>query len=300
MSPLQSNPLGIHSTCFIASDPTPLMKLLASKKKSAVSQDTLPLDSWIRKGADTRSDSTIAQYHENYEPHIIVKFVITLGIKSLDRISKDSRSPWNVLKMTDNYHHSFERATEIAKNYVDTAAQEYANTRRQTIWYKSFVHGINDDYHGPIARTTKKAKYQVSTLAHESAGGVLNWVSSQSMAHEYRRRIDDLRAMADEEGFTVAEASIRDFWVFYSILSPSQKAELVVNPNENLRAIWDDDRGDHVGIQFRGAGVFQYVIFKGPAESPKRKYDAGRGDIEVVRQRIRDFNLENLLGIYGV
>ena len=115
----------------------------------------------------------------------------------------------------------------------------------------------------------------------------------------YEQRIADLRIMASEEDFAIAEASIKDFWEFFSDLSPSQEATLTLYPNENLRAVWDDEYGNHVGIQFRGAGVYQYVIFKGPKDSPDRIYDAGRDDIGVVMRLVKDYNLESLLGIYG-
>ena len=115
----------------------------------------------------------------------------------------------------------------------------------------------------------------------------------------YENCIADLRVMANEDNLTIAEASIKDFWWFFSDLSPSQTATLTFYPNENLRAVWDDGYGNHVGIQFRGAGEYQYVIFKGAKDSPDRKYDAGRGDIGVVKQRIKDYKLESLLGIYG-
>ena len=200
----------------------------------------------------------------------------------------------------DDYHQRhLQHAITIARAEYATVSQDATAVLWHTVIDRWYLREVADDLCRRVEHSHSMVRDEGSTIAHEYATGVLDWVSSRLMEHEYRRRIDDLRAMADEEGFTVAEASIGDFWVFYSILCPSQKAELVVNPNENLRAIWDDDHGNHIGIQFRGAGVYQYVIFKGPAESPKRKYDAGRGDIGVVRQRIRDFNLENLLGIYG-
>ena len=187
---------------------------------------------------------------------------------------------------------------------------------QKDVWDQTFVSLLSSneivaDYHRSIVGTSVMVKDKRLTVAQEFPDVFVSqilplWHTDKmpgvKVAHEhvYRRHIDDLREMAEDEGFTVAEASIKDFWVFFSILSPFQKAELAVNPNENLRAISDDDHGNHVGIQFRGAGVLQYVIFKGPADSPKRIYDAGRGDIEVVRQRIKDFNLENLLGFYGV
>jgi hypothetical protein len=204
----------------------------------------------------------------------------------------------------DDYHRLVRLAAEMAEAAV--LGQESANA-----WWNSFVHRIVDDYDRLVERPTEMVMDEVTTVVHEHQK--LLWkamsdarcdagIAGVMVAHEqdYHSRIAALREMAEDEGFTVAEASIKDLWIFFSTLSPSQKAELAVNPNENLRAIWDDDHGNHVGIQFRGAGVLQYVIFKGPTDSPERIYDAGRGDIEVVRQLVKDFDLENLLGIYGV
>lgn len=212
-------------------------------------------------------------------------------------------------KMEDDYFRRIERTSEMVRGECATVVQK-------DVWDQTFVgllssHEMLAEFHRPIVGTSVMVKDERLTVAQESLDVFVSQISPLLLTHKkagvpvahehvYRRRIDDLREMAEDEGFTVAEASIKDFWIFFSTLSPYQKAELAVNPNENLRAIWDDNHGNHVGIQFRGAGVLQYVIFKGPVDSPERIYDAGRGDIEVVRQRVKDFSLENLLGIYGV
>jgi hypothetical protein len=208
-----------------------------------------------------------------------------------------------VYGIVDDYHRAVETATEMAE--VTMLRHESADE-----WWEPFVHRVVDDYHGLVEQPTSMVKDEVTTVEQEYPKllwkAMSTWYDCKkagaAVTHEqdYHSRIAALREMAEDEGFTVAEASIKDLWIFFSTLSPSQKAELAVNPNENLRAIWDDDHGNHVGIQFRGAGVLQYVIFKGPTDSPERIYDAGRGDIEVVRQLVKDFDLENLLGIYGV
>ena len=234
---------------------------------------------------------------------------VTVELQSAKVVAQTVSRLSTTRKMEDDYLRHLERASEMAKDECATVVQK-------DVWDQTFVglmsaHEMVAGFHRHIVGTSVMVKDERLTVAQESPDGFVSQVlpllltykkAGVPVAHErvYRRRIDDLREMAEDEGFTVAEASIKDLWIFFSTLSPSQKAELAVNPNENLRAIWDDDHGNHVGIQFRGAGVLQYVIFKGPADSPERIYDAGRGDIGVVRQRVKDFNLENLLGIYGV
>ena len=114
---------------------------------------------------------------------------------------------------------------------------------------------------------------------------------------EYRRRIEDLRGMAKDEGITVAPASIEDFWQSIRSLLLTRKAQLVLADEGNLIAIWDDDDGNYVDIEFLGEGSLHYVIFRGPENSPDRICEEGSGTLQTVKRQVQKHKLETLLGI---
>ena len=103
--------------------------------------------------------------------------------------------------------------------------------------------------------------------------------------------------MAVDEGFTVAQESIDDFWQLVRSLLLTRKAQLVLTDEGNLIAIWDDDDGNYVDIEFLGAGSLHYLIFKGPVHSPNRICEEGGGDIQTVKRQVQEHKLDSLLGI---
>ena len=117
------------------------------------------------------------------------------------------------------------------------------------------------------------------------------------MEPAYRSRIEDLRGMAEDEGIKVAQESIDDFWQLIRTLLPTRKAQLVLTDDGNLIAIWDDDGGNYVDVEFLGAGSLQYLIVKGPEHSPNRTYEEGGGDIQTVKRQVQEHKLDSLLGI---
>ena len=50
--------------------------------------------------------------------------------------------------------------------------------------------------------------------------------------------------------------------------------------NGNLRAIWRDGQGTHLGLQFLGGGMVQYVIFKKRAKEQSLSRATGRDSLE--------------------
>ena len=117
------------------------------------------------------------------------------------------------------------------------------------------------------------------------------------MEPDYRSRIEGLRVMANDEGFTAAQASIDDFWLLIRTLMPTRKAQLVLTDDGNLIAIWDNDDGNYVDVEFLGDGSLHYLIFKGTEHSPDRKCEEGGGDIHTVKRQVHEHKLESLLGI---
>ena len=109
--------------------------------------------------------------------------------------------------------------------------------------------------------------------------------------------IAELQNLAKDDDIVILESSKEHFLEFFSSLRPSNAAETQVTPYGNLRAVWDDDDGNHIGLQFFGEDTLNCVIFKGPKDSPSRIYEAKRGGMNLVMERIRHHELEHLMGI---
>ena len=120
-------------------------------------------------------------------------------------------------------------------------------------------------------------------------------MSGKGQYQAYRDRIEELRRFATLDGFSVNKASERDFWSFLTSMPFVCKAEMVLLDNGNLRVIWDDEDGNHIGFQFLGNGRLQYVIFRRQKGSSHVSRVAGRDSFDGVRRQVRLFELESLL-----
>ncbi len=111
----------------------------------------------------------------------------------------------------------------------------------------------------------------------------------------YRIRIEALRSDAMLDDFNANGASERDFWSFFKSVPFAGKAELVLLDNGNLRAIWSGEDGSHLGLQFLGDRMLQYVIFRRRKRSSRVSRVAGRDTFEGVKKQVRTFELDALL-----
>ena len=111
----------------------------------------------------------------------------------------------------------------------------------------------------------------------------------------YWIRIEALRSDAMLDGFNVNGASERDFWSFFKSVPFAGKAELVLLDDGNLRAIWSGEDGSHLGLQFLGDRMLQYVIFRRRKRSSRISRVAGRDTFEGVKKQVRTFELDALL-----
>ena len=77
----------------------------------------------------------------------------------------------------------------------------------------------------------------------------------------YEKRIETLRGCATEEGITVNETSVEDFRLFVGHIWPSNRAQLILTDDGNLRAIWKE-HPSRLGLEFTGDRQVIYVVFK--------------------------------------
>ena len=120
-------------------------------------------------------------------------------------------------------------------------------------------------------------------------------MSKEKQYQAYRDRIEELRRFGELDGFSVNQASEKDFWSFFGSTPFVRTAEMVLLDNGNLRVIWDDEDGNHIGLQFLGSRVLQYVMFRQCKDSTQISRLAGRATFGGVRRQVRTFELESLL-----
>ena len=110
--------------------------------------------------------------------------------------------------------------------------------------------------------------------------------------HAYHHRIETLRSDAEIEGFAVNDASEENFWSFIGSIPSGRKAELVLMDNGNFRAVWKDRNGDHLGVQFLGDQMAEYVIFKQRPSVASVSRVAGIDTLEGVINQLEAFDLD--------
>ena len=109
----------------------------------------------------------------------------------------------------------------------------------------------------------------------------------------YSARIMELRGFAedDEDIEAVNEFSISDFWAFMEDNIYSRRAGLVLLDNGNLRAVWRENHGNNVGLEFQGDGSILYVMFKRHADGREADRDAGITAFDGVVDKLREMDL---------
>ncbi len=112
----------------------------------------------------------------------------------------------------------------------------------------------------------------------------------------YSARIDTLRDYAIQDGFSLNPQSEADFWHFIRTAPHFRKGNLVLIDNGNLRAVWKNKAGDHLGLQFLGEKMLQYVIFRRRSANSSISRVSGRDTFTGVMRQINAFDLESLLG----
>ena len=90
--------------------------------------------------------------------------------------------------------------------------------------------------------------------------GLLAEVSAErgaigSTLDAYSSRIAYLRAEATHDGYELNECSEGDFLQFVRSRPYVRKSDLVLMDNGNLRAIWKDEHGGRLGLQFLGGNM---------------------------------------------
>ncbi len=111
----------------------------------------------------------------------------------------------------------------------------------------------------------------------------------------YSARIDILRRYARDDGYDVNSKSEADFWHFLKSVPNCRRGNLVLVDNGNLRAMWRDELGNQLGLQFLGDGMLQYVVFTQRPSAKAVSRVTGRDTFEGIMKQVNAFNLDSLL-----
>ena len=117
---------------------------------------------------------------------------------------------------------------------------------------------------------------------------------AEEIRQGYRLRIDQLRAYAVDDGRDLDPSSERDFWHFLRGKPCIKRGNLALLDNGCLRAVWKSEDGTHVGLQFLGNRIVQYVIFRRTSADGSIVRSAGRDSIDDVLRRIESRDLQPL------
>lgn len=113
----------------------------------------------------------------------------------------------------------------------------------------------------------------------------------------YKVRITALCAETEADDAAPSIESQEDFWHFVKSEPLMRKAQIVLLPNGNLRAIWKDGSDKHFGLQFLGRQMAQYVIFTKRPDAAVVSRVAGRDSLQAVKRKIiQAYDLKGLLG----
>ena len=109
----------------------------------------------------------------------------------------------------------------------------------------------------------------------------------------YARRIEELRSFAadDDDCPDVSEMSKTDFWSFVRSMPGAGQAGLFLLDNGNLRAVWKNDDGEHLGIQFLGDRSGEFVVFNRRKNTEKISRASGIDTLRGIKELCRAFGL---------
>ncbi len=146
------------------------------------------------------------------------------------------------------------------------------------------------------------ARFSAETVALSGASNQTFDADSNENLHgtrikddAYRSRMKFLQDEAEHDGYGLNLASEVDFRQFVQSAPSVRRGNLVLMDNGNLRAIWKDDQGARLGLQFLGGSIVQYVIFKRRSQGQPISRVTGRDSLEGLERQIDAFELDSLL-----
>lgn len=251
------------------------------------------------------SDAITSMWRQSKPPIHVATFDSDYNLaveQNQPRLHNIGFQPWNPSQNPNSNrftkeipYHCFIDSYDIGQECV---TREFRQTRSATPVVDSVPQDIRRWNPNVPATTLTESHYRASwidlfsSLYSENAD---RRKLSLRVLFGYRQRIEVLCNDGDLDGITINKASIQDFWSFVESVPFASKAEIVLVENGNLRAVWDGEDGSHLGFQFLGDHMVQYVIFRRRHGSGHVSRVAGRDTLEGVKKQVRNFDLEALL-----
>ena len=113
----------------------------------------------------------------------------------------------------------------------------------------------------------------------------------------YEERLGFLEKVGLTEGIELNIDSETDFWEFINTPLISRQAELVFIGEGNIRAIWEDEDENFLGLHFLGNRRIIYVIFKQHPSGKDTTMDTGIESFRGTKKKISQFGLTQLVNV---
>jgi hypothetical protein len=114
-------------------------------------------------------------------------------------------------------------------------------------------------------------------------------------ARAAKARILELKTDARAESHAVSAASEENLLAFLDGYVFTRRPFITLLDNGNLRALWKNDAGEQIGIQFRGGKQVQYVFFARREGQEFMARVSGRDSLTDIERQIEALNLERLM-----
>ena len=111
----------------------------------------------------------------------------------------------------------------------------------------------------------------------------------------YESRLTYLRDEAEDEDYEINLASETDFRAFIESQPQIRRGDVVLMENGNLRAIWENDEGSQLGLQFLGDGSVQFVAFVQRRNGKEISRLSGRDSMSGLMRLIHALEVQRLL-----
>lgn len=128
-----------------------------------------------------------------------------------------------------------------------------------------------------------------------SAATAIGWAAPTAQLRQIDSRLYELRAVANEDEIPWSDASELALRSFLNAYRQPSRPMITLLDNGNLRAIWKDGRERHVGLQFLGGDLVQYVMISRRPGAGFGSQSSGRDSVLGVIAQLHGMRLLELV-----
>lgn len=187
-----------------------------------------------------------------------------------------------------------QEAADFPWDMVVAAEAPNLGPMRQPLHIEAWIGQLGADVHGYHETIGERIQSADSREAIVSE----IWSKTQNINLDlvmYQKRIQSLTEQAELEGYSLNRESKTAFFAFLNDNQNMKRGGLVLMENGNLRGIWRDENGTHVGLQFLNPESVQYVIFRRREHSSSVSRVSGRDTLDGIKRQFEAFELSGML-----